>query len=105
MIKQFLKPSWIKIVIGLSFWVLTIIITFVLFFIGMYLWPAASAPRIYPLLIDFFLYISGLLIIIPTSSLQFLDKIPIISRFIFFLIYLYIIGCLIVWIYDKIKKR
>jgi len=92
--KKFLKPDWRKIVV---FLILSIISSF-------YTTPYFKVFGSYGLPLTYFTYV-------PESSFCDLEPCPKQGFNVFYqnllidIIFWYILSCLIVWIYDKVKKK
>ena len=97
-IKQFLKPNWRKFVImG--------ILTMILFLSAM-LVSAADNPQIEGYLnipeVVVLVFFAVVIVLFPFSELTYF---PDFLALTFIIIYWYFLSCLIVWIYDKVKKK
>jgi len=95
-IKQFLKPDWRKIVVTVIFLIYSVIIN--IYFYSVDLTSTASIM----LLLAYFLNL-------PYTILFSQELIPYQFEFICFIIigfiYQYLLSCLIIWIYDKFRKK
>jgi len=94
-IKQFLKLDWRKIVLFIIFLILTFILVFGTFGIP------PSKREVEDWIIVFLFYFLAF----PIELTAYLDPILGFSGFIINIVYLYFLSCLIVWIYDKVKKK
>ncbi|OGI12694.1 hypothetical protein A3K64_03930 [Candidatus Micrarchaeota archaeon RBG_16_36_9] len=95
--KQFLKPDWRKIVIFVIFLIVSLFFAFYTDISDNI--SDIFSPLLFVLIFPWYLFL-GLISFISLSSvyLFFISFIPVI-------IYQYLLSCLIVWIYDKLRKR
>jgi len=86
--KQFLKPDWRKI---------TIVVILVL--IGFFsVQNCAPRGKSYPLILFPFYFYEGYQNMVSNCSVDFIPAITSV-------IYWYILSCIIIWLYDKFRKR
>lgn len=90
--KEFLKPDWRKIVIFVILFVMLIIIA--------NLYPPKLIPSWLENLNIIFYFPDFFIFEILKLSIS-----TVIFLFILDLIYWYLLSCLIVWVYDKVKKK
>lgn len=93
-IKQFLKPNWRKIVTFIIFLLLTFILVF-----GSFALPPSKRGKEYYIVLFLYYFLA-----FPIELTAYSDPILGLLGFIINIIYLYFLSCLMVWIYDKLKK-
>jgi len=103
-VKQFLKPDWKKISAFVIFLILYLIGVFYVFVFMEYV-PKPS----WLLVFDVFMMILALpmyifQILFPVMEFE-IGILIIIVAYSLLIIYWYLLSCLIVWIYDKVKKK
>jgi hypothetical protein len=91
--KKFLKPDKRKITIAIAIYI-------IIFFLGQSQYPLSLVSTI--LMLPFFILFTGGMYYIQNYILYVLFLILLIM---IFAIYLYIISCFIIWIFDKLKKK
>ena len=100
-LKQFLKPDWRKIVLFVILFILSLLISYPGFCVDGTNFGYCEEIHGFPLSA----YTTfGEQDVVPPEKLEYI-RYENIFGFIFNLIFWYLLSCLIVWIYDKVKKK